>query len=342
MSSVHAAGELLRLLARYVDIDTLVNEDRKAIVYSGDLESFKWIVSQTSLQGMMQDMKACTRTALRISAFHSPFLGEIFHFIFDGKQLTPECCRMKCCNGRTLLHCLLWCISGCFRLFNTARRELAEVLGTMRTKPPTDPRHRSLEQALSFIEILVAAGSELHEPSPQLLKFEGGWHIAWRTPLLFLMDIYTGSSLWGPISATSIPSVYTWLDLLKYMGIDLNAYGHGEQKFQRDHDCFPCFKHRLPKRRRPRYTYLYLVSFTYGPEPDDWIFYMTEMMGVGFVEFWDMVEHPERKIPGAWSVDDNNEDEIFGVNGGDPQNFWESVVPKLYKEEFGREYRPYG
>lgn len=352
MPTVHAGGQLLRLLARYVDIETLIDEEHNTISFSGDLETFKWIISQTNLQGMMQDVKACTRIALGISAYVSPFLGEILQFIFDGKQLTLECCGMKNVYGCTLLRNLAWNMHHCLRQFGMAPQELPESLRTIRAKPLEGPLYRLLEHTLSFMEILVAAGSELHEPSASLARFEGRSYITWGTPLLYLVKLevshsFVESSLRGtiascdPIAATSIPSVYTWLDQLKHTGIDLNAYGHGEENFLRDHACFPyfyCWQHTTGQEE---YIWLRLVSFTYGPEPGDWIFYMTEVMENWFVEFWDMVEHPERKIPGAWSVDDNNEDEVSGLNGRDPQYFWESVVPKLYKEEFGREYRPY-
>jgi len=34
---------------------------------------------------------------------------------------------------------------------------------------------------------------------------------------------------------------------------------------------------------------LRMISFTYGPKLSDW-------------EFWDMVDHPERTMPGAWEL----------------------------------------
>jgi hypothetical protein len=43
-----------------------------------------------------------------------------------------------------------------------------------------------------------------------------------------------------------------------------------------------------------------LVGFTYGPNIDDWTFYLTEDEYPWAAEFWDMLDHPERAMPGAW------------------------------------------
>ena len=42
------------------------------------------------------------------------------------------------------------------------------------------------------------------------------------------------------------------------------------------------------------------ISFKYGPKPSDWQFYLIEQMDSSFEEFWNMVDHPEWAMPGAW------------------------------------------
>jgi hypothetical protein len=49
------------------------------------------------------------------------------------------------------------------------------------------------------------------------------------------------------------------------------------------------------------------LGFDYGPEPADWKFRITAENArfwdalTYFSEFWDMIDHPERAMPGAWS-----------------------------------------
>jgi len=45
-----------------------------------------------------------------------------------------------------------------------------------------------------------------------------------------------------------------------------------------------------------------MISFTYGPNLSGWEFWFTEVMEWDFWEFWDMVDHPERTMPGAWEL----------------------------------------
>ena len=297
----------------------------------------------------MQDIIACTRIALRISISRTPFLGEIFDFIFEGKQLTHECCGMRNRSGNTLLHRLLFCLRYCFRKVDIVPQELPEILRAMRNKSQNmsgSPVNRSLhllDRTISFITTLVSAGSELQEPCHVELRMPDERRDAWRTPLLLLIDQHLfldyanlrtqSTSSCSPITATSIPYLYTWLDQLKYMGRDLNTYGYEEQKFHLEHDCSPYFQaYILDSYRRcrpPYYSWLRLVSFTYGLEPDDWKFYFIEIMEDWFVQFWDMVEHPEYKMPGAWSVEDNDSDNYL---------LDYRILPQLYKKEFGREF----
>jgi hypothetical protein len=46
-----------------------------------------------------------------------------------------------------------------------------------------------------------------------------------------------------------------------------------------------------------------VVGFTSGPNPDDWSVYLSNPLDEHAGEFWDMIEHPERAMPGAWNDD---------------------------------------
>jgi hypothetical protein len=123
------------------------------------------------------------------------------------------------------------------------------------------------------------------------------------------------------ISTPTVPTpVHVWLDLLASAGIDLAEYGrrekslhlwsqvHVDPEFSTSLDQ----RHLWEKRSKDEYydrgrnynVYFRLSNFTYGPLPGDWKFYFVQEWYMGsdwLVEFWDMVEHPERAIPGAWN-----------------------------------------
>ena len=44
-----------------------------------------------------------------------------------------------------------------------------------------------------------------------------------------------------------------------------------------------------------------MLGFQYGPDPMDWHFYLSNPLDEWSAEFWDMIEHPERRMPGAWN-----------------------------------------
>ncbi|KAJ8061664.1 hypothetical protein OCU04_009465 [Sclerotinia nivalis] len=96
-----------------------------------------------------------------------------------------------------------------------------------------------------------------------------------------------------------------WLNQLVSAGIDLMEYG---QWGKRVYDYDECYCFYLSDHRgvlESRLSCWRLISFTYGPKESDWRFWFTMedecMLDGGLAEFWDMVEHPERQIPGAWN-----------------------------------------
>jgi len=46
-----------------------------------------------------------------------------------------------------------------------------------------------------------------------------------------------------------------------------------------------------------------LITFVYEEEVSEWRFWFVEVMEDAFAEFWEMVEHPEKAVPGAWDED---------------------------------------
>jgi len=93
-----------------------------------------------------------------------------------------------------------------------------------------------------------------------------------------------------------------WLYQLKAIGVDLVRFGREEKRLHRQCKVDTEWDFCEPETRKDRlFSRQRLLSFTYGSLPRDWIFFMTEAMEWHFREFWDMVDHPEHAMPGAWN-----------------------------------------
>jgi hypothetical protein len=97
-----------------------------------------------------------------------------------------------------------------------------------------------------------------------------------------------------------------WLEQLRESGIDLAKYGedeHYNHYVMAEEIGKEGFFTRLKRWglfSEPRVIRIRLLSFTYGVAPSDWKFWVTEVMDDAFAEFWDMIDHSELVIPGAW------------------------------------------
>ncbi|KAK4548262.1 hypothetical protein LTR36_010132 [Oleoguttula mirabilis] len=84
-----------------------------------------------------------------------------------------------------------------------------------------------------------------------------------------------------------------WVSILQQAGVDLLEYGALAAKHKSDYwDSTPYYRHgpEAPS----------ILGLSNGPHPGDWHFWW-QHHGDGYAsEFWDMVDHPERTIPGAW------------------------------------------
>jgi hypothetical protein len=174
-----------------------------------------------------------------------------------------------------------------------------------------------LKSLLDFVSELVVAGSDLHGRAVR-------WH-EYETPLLAIIsgfahvnNIYSkrsGRCSSGRISNKLAPEtnlekalvvMLLWLRVLENAGIDLEEYGHKEKLLYqkglvRNICCFKVANRLMWNSGTAMDTWrIYSVIFRYGPTPSDWKFWLIEQMDDGFSEFWDMVDHPERAMPGYW------------------------------------------
>jgi len=215
-------------------------------------------------------------------------------------------CNVLSRDGNLLIHCFATRFG---EMFWDSSFETCEQILVEHWDPEKWPSERDDWQAftpfqnlLGFIREVVIARSPLNSPAwrlynqmrftPLLLVFSGFFEGYSATP----RRIYT------PNNAVIV--IRMWLRLLHTSGVDLDEYGrkeklaHTNSKVRKKWACrewlgFP----------RCRYLTYKLTSFSYGPEPSDWKFWITEdmsLMDKYFREFWDMVDHPERAMPGAW------------------------------------------
>ncbi|TVY45721.1 hypothetical protein LSUB1_G000383 [Lachnellula subtilissima] len=145
-----------------------------------------------------------------------------------------------------------------------------------------------------IIKDFVSAGAPLH-----------GINAMDKTPFWVLLDT---SRAWIPTNNSSV--VASWLTDMLTCGVDLQAYGAEEHAIlmrNELHDV-PIYCHLvgyyLPHR---------LINLTYGPHPDDWVFWYSEVTDQYAGTFWEMIEAEsdasqdslQMPMPGSWNDDDD-------------------------------------
>ena len=111
-----------------------------------------------------------------------------------------------------------------------------------------------------------------------------------------------------------------WLSQLQICNVDLRSYGEREYKVFCSRSCEmlragpydPGMWHKHALRRRGRTNFyvrpiVRLINFNYGPQLDDWTIFTTEEFPSLFLDFWTMVDRPERAVPGAWVYCDDQD-----------------------------------
>lgn len=98
-----------------------------------------------------------------------------------------------------------------------------------------------------------------------------------------------------------VQAIYAWLETLQTSGVDLEEYGKIENMVQKE-----SFMRLIPLCSITSgygleiVSFLRLIAMEVGPNSQDWKFWFSDPTDDFVGEFWDMVEHPERSMPGAW------------------------------------------
>ena len=214
--------------------------------------------------------------ALKICSMHQRDMCNVIRLILRGLDIDTTVCCFRDCDGETLLH------------------KAAYNLGYM-TYLSSGLQDAKFDDLMGIICDLVKGGSDTHA-----LTIHG------RTPVLKILDGFLCFDAWDKNIQNFTRSLRFWLKQLQLSGIDLNEYGRREKAVLQSPDYLmggPVFWGVGVEGKRGRngtYTKFRMISFTYGPEPDDWVFFFEPVMEDWFLEFWDMLDHPERAMPGAW------------------------------------------
>ncbi|GAB7350506.1 hypothetical protein MBLNU459_g1100t1 [Dothideomycetes sp. NU459] len=85
-------------------------------------------------------------------------------------------------------------------------------------------------------------------------------------------------------------------------GVDILEFGREEERVIRTLEN----KELIPRWYNEFETIVRMTGFSYGPRVEDWQIWLSNPLDEWAGEFWDMVEHPERRsLPGAWVDEDS-------------------------------------
>ena len=301
--------DIVQLFAKEVEIlDPFADYAQKGIRsfwknFSGQVETLVWILQASN------------------STYEQRSLDELAPFILgiSGVPFQPDIAGLvRTILGKRDLEELISCTRNTTQklLLHNAATNLGELLSQLYQR-----QGAKLDDLLQYITDLIKGGSYLHALTP-----------FGRTPMLEVLDGYLTNSpfrhRWYMSISTevTIPSpLNVWLIQLKNSGVDLVEYGKGEKRVQKgvgvDKEWEDAW-HNEDEDEGARYTdensnywlasretpKLRLINFTYGPNPDDWGIWFAPVMEAYFMDFWGMINHPERAMPGAWIEEYYDED----------------------------------
>ncbi|KAF7944666.1 uncharacterized protein EAE97_005299 [Botrytis byssoidea] len=266
-----------------------------------DCENLSWLLNKTdptfnelSLEErMMLTLKHCSEWDF---VRHS--IVDIVSLMLHKDPLNEVCCKMTFRCSRKRLHTFLSIEQRCFlQLLHIAlegNEELGNCLGS------TQPRIGKAEfelggrfsktefsKSIEFLKRLIVAGSDIR-----------------RGKFLFSSLVSIPRDHAGDLFQSWICTVSQrlWLEILHDSGIDLLKYGKVEHdKLLEISIAWECYVY--PQEIFD--TGAHLISFVYGPAPEDWKFWYSldepyRNYYKNFRDFWELVDHPERGMPGAW------------------------------------------
>jgi hypothetical protein len=328
---------VIRILAGAVQDDDFFDFDPEISAihgFHGETTLLTWILNNIiGYNYQKATLEDRARVAIHLCAHtRQPRAASLFRLLLPEPQAMPQILQYKDLKGRTLLNGAAWAL-GEQTLRATQSALIFQSFGLV-FKYYAKDESDSLQDLLSLVKEMVIAGSDIHARGHRFWEYRPQHHsngetcVACETPLLSIFSSFSGLRNAGIRHLYSNPTSYieadeqfhfpvpavadvlvplmTWIELLYEAGIDLREYGRKEKELQRDGQVRTHFWLTKLGRGYDRYGELrvmykrFSIIFKYGPKPSDWQFWMIEEMDDWFLEFWDMLDHPERAMPGAW------------------------------------------
>ncbi|PMD22508.1 hypothetical protein NA56DRAFT_598150 [Hyaloscypha hepaticicola] len=247
--------------------------------FQGDAHTFSWILQASNSTFQTQSPEECVIFLLDICWFGmQPILSDMVRTILKGKKIDKHLCGIHDKHQRTLLHVV------------------AGNLGSMAWRRGS----RRSEDLLSLITDLLKGGSDLHALTDEC-----------RTPMFqlwykFCFSFRQSQERCSTDTFLDAIPMKLWLKVLREAGVNLFKYGKEEKSLLQCGDTNSEFYYRYwHNSMRPC---LRLINFTYGPDPEDWKFWIEPVMRDYFMDFWQMIDHAGRAMPGAWKEEYSYED----------------------------------
>jgi hypothetical protein len=294
--------DVVRFLAQDVDLLDPIDESARGCRvlpwrhFNSNVETLTWVLEASNSTFENRSLEELVPFILGISSvrFQHDMSG-LVRAILNGREINEYICDTKDGMHRSLLH--------------LAAGNLGEICSEIYRR-----QGATLEDLRHFITDLAKHGSNLHA-----LNLSG------RTPMLellgkFLEDSPVRFKRYSDLTSSAKVAVplplKIWLNQLKESEIDLTEYGREEKRIlggagvDKEWLCSWCdededeeefsVKDSIDRWSAAAKLRLRLINFAYGPELEDWGIWFAPVMGDCFMDFWAMIDHPERAMPGAW------------------------------------------
>jgi hypothetical protein len=261
---------LLRLLEPKLDIQYTEEIYLDPFWCYKNSEVLIWLLQQSSSDWKQEKLQDLVQFTLHLCGSGFGFAkASIIKMLLSGRQLEPSICAIKNTNGDTLLHQASESLAHAINIFFRTKGR-SENLNTIRaTDFKAGGRFYDSETSCAFdvIQWLIISGSHLHERV---------WEN--KSPLLRILDTFGAFSEWPSTELFPLLEFVSkiWLELLHELGNDLVEYGQGEKELH-IHTPFIHEEYSYDEHDRAIFHHYRLISFSYGPSPEDWKFWFTEM-----------------------------------------------------------------